>query len=216
MCIRDSSNISQEAKKIKREYDSYNEHNLSDYISQQKTLRKTLASYVPPLGEFKTKKNIPEGIILGLMNTTEINDVALVTSPITGHAFKKGEYFATTDNASVTDFFRVAADNITIGKYTLNTEYGKKLIAELNGTHFERLFAHSNGATVTEAMINESIIKVDELNILGGDRSCINIQGYKDLVASGKVKKIIVWYNPADIVPYGTSAKLIDVYKRQL
>ena len=199
-----------ELEKIMNNYVGEFQNNLTAYKDQVGSLRKTIASYVPPLGT--PKKVIKEGIILGLMNTMEKNDVAQVRSPLTGHQFQQGEYFATTDNASWTDFFRVAADNISIGKFTLNTDYGKKLVQELNGTKFETLFAHSNGATVTEALIEEGVIKVDELNILGGDRSYINFQQYKKMVEEGKVKKIIVWYNPADVVPYGTTAKLLHPY----
>lgn len=182
-------------------------NDLSAYQKQVGSLRKTIASYVPPLGT--PKKVIKEGIILGLMNTMEKNDVSKVQSPLTGHQFQQGEYFATTDNDSWTDIYRVMRDNISIGEYTLKTAYGKKLVEELNGTKFERLFAHSNGATITEALIRENVITVDELNILGGDRSYANFQEYKKLVETGKVKKIIVWYNPADIVPYGTSFRLL-------
>ncbi|MFN0202258.1 MAG: hypothetical protein ACKVTZ_12095 [Bacteroidia bacterium] len=35
-------------------------------------------------------------------------------------------------------------DNNFLGKYTLNTEWGKELVKKVNGTHFDRLYAHSN------------------------------------------------------------------------
>jgi hypothetical protein len=88
----------------------------------------------------------------------------------------------------------------------LSTQHGKELAARLSGTHFKRLIAHSNGATISEALIRENVIKVDELNILGGDRSLMNFSGYDELVKTGKVKKVIVWVNPGDVIPVGSSA----------
>ena len=84
------------------------------------------------------------------------------------------------------------------------------MIEKLGGTNFDRLIAHSNGATVTEALIRKGTITVSELNIIGGDRSLINVIGLNELIASGKVKRVVVWINPGDIIPYGTSAGLMS------
>jgi hypothetical protein len=179
---------------------------ISTCDKQQKKMRKTLASYVPPLG---TKRVVEEGIILGLTNTSIDNDVFRknLKSPFTG---KDIPYYPTTDDNSGKDIIRGILDHLSIGNYTLKSEVGQALVAGLNGTHFNTLLAHSNGATVAEALIREGIIEVDELNIIGGDRSLANFQGFQELIASGKVKKIVVWVNPGDIIPYGTSMNLLS------
>jgi hypothetical protein len=179
------------------------------HTSNVNGIRKTIASYVPPLeGQFP--KKIHEGVILGLYNTQDKNMVKNLKSPFTGKPYKPDEYFATTNDTSNMELLRGVIDNGSLGKYTLNSAYGKQLVEKLQGTHFDRLVAHSNGATVSEALIREGVIEVDELNIIGGDRSLINYYGYHDLVASGKVKRIVVWLNPGDIIPYGSSAGLIS------
>ena len=175
----------------------------SGFVKKQ---RKQLASYVPPLGT--PTRTVEEGLMLGLFNVQSDYAFANLVSP-TGRKFKDGEFYATSDNKSMMELVRGVADNMFLGKYTLQTEWGKELVARINGTHFQRMFAHSNGATVTEALIRENIITVDELHIMGGDRSYMNFQAYNDLVTSGKVKKIVVWYNPGDIIPKGSSVKLI-------
>lgn len=153
---------------------------------------------------------IHEGIILGLFNTQEINAVKHVRSPFTGKEYKDDEFFATSDEVTAWELLRGVVDNSYLGEYTLNTEWGKKLVTKLEGTHFDRLIAHSNGATVSEALIRKGIITVDELNIVGGDRSLINYFGYNELIASGKVKRVVVWLNPGDLIPYGSSAGLFS------
>ena len=162
----------------------------------------------------KVPRRIHEGIILGLFNTDEKNAVTdtskHVTSPFTGKEYKVNELFATSDLISSKELVRGVMDNSYLGDYTLNTEFGKKLIGRLEGTQFDRLIAHSNGATVTEALIRKGVIKVEELNIIGGDRSLINYFGLNELIVIGKVKRIVVWINPGDIIPIGTSAGLMS------
>lgn len=161
----------------------------------------------------KLKRKIHEGIILGLYNTNEVNAITdknkSVLSAFTDKSYKPGEYFATSDKLSAKELLRGVVDNGSLGEYTLNSEYGKKLIEQLEGTQFNRLIAHSNGATVTEALIRKGVISVNELNIIGGDRSLINYFSLNELITSGKVKRIVVWVNPGDIIPYGTTAGLL-------
>ena len=47
--------------------------------------------------------------------------------------------------------------------------------------------------------------KKNELDILGGDRSLGNARALQGLLDSGKVKRIVVWVNVNDPVPWGTS-----------
>lgn len=159
------------------------------------------------------EKKIHEGVMLGLFNTHDVNAITnenkSVTSAFTDNEYNTDEYFATSDDLSAKELLRGVVDNNYLGEYTLNSEQGKKLIEQLEGTKFDRLIAHSNGATVSEALIRKGVITVDELNIIGGDRSLINYFGYNELLSSGKVKRVVVWVNPGDIIPYGTTAGLL-------
>lgn len=182
----------------------------TNYKSQlQKIMNEVDKIYVPSPKILKPKI-IHEGIILGLYNTQKINSVKQVRSPFTGKEYKEGEFFATSDALSANELLRGVIDNSYLGEYTLNTEWGKQLITELKETHFNRLIAHSNGATVSESLIRKGIITVDELNVIGGDRSLINYYGLNELITSGKVKRVIVWINPGDVIPYGSSAGLFS------
>lgn len=158
-------------------------------------------------------KKIHEGVMLGLFNTDAKNALTDTAnhaiSAWTGKAYRPGEIFATSDLISARELLRGLRDNNYLGEYTLSTEHGRKLVERLEGTQFDRLVAHSNGATVAEALIRKGVITVEELNIVGGDRSLINGLGYQDLIASGKVKRIVVWYNPGDLIPLGSSAAVL-------
>ena len=158
-------------------------------------------------------RKIHEGVILGLFNTDEINAITDTSKHVvsfTGKKYKPDEFFATSDLLSAKELLRGVIDNSYLGEYTLNTEHGKKLVERLQGTQFDRLIAHSNGATVSEALIRKGVITVNELNIVGGDRSLINNISLKELIATGKVKRIVVWINPGDVIPYGSSAGLFS------
>jgi|GEM_PF-2929092 len=174
----------------------------TSYQKVQKKLHKQLGSYVPPIA---SRKIIKEGVILGMSNTKDSNAIKKydLKSPFSDN---KIPFYATSDNYKVSDLGRVTLDNLTTGKYTtLKTEVGQELVKELDNTYFEVLMAHSNGATVTEALLRADVIRAKELHIMGGDRSLTNMGGYADLIATGKVEKVVVWLNPADYVPYGTS-----------
>ena len=155
---------------------------------------------------------IHEGVMLGLSNTDDSNAVTGAKREVsawTGKPYMPDEVFATSDRISSRELYRGLRDNNSLGEYTLSTEFGKKLIERLEGSQFDRLIAHSNGATVAEALIRKGTITVEELNIVGGDRSMVNGMGYRELIATGKVKRIVVWYNPSDIIPIGSSAALL-------
>jgi hypothetical protein len=167
-----------------------------------------IKSKVPPLGYFDEKKKVESGFMLGIFNeeTEYLTNPDKLINPFNGKSYKEGEFFAGTDRVSSFEICRALLDSWTIGEYTLSTDYGKKLVQRINGTHFKTLIAHSNGATITEALIRDGHIKVDELNIIGGDRSLMNNDGYDALIKQYGVKKIIVWVNPYDLVPVGSSS----------
>ena len=129
-------------------------------------------------------------------------------SPFSGKPYKEGEVFATAASTDASEYVRGLLDNASLGEFTLNTPHGKELVEKLSGKHFNRLIAHSNGATVAEALIRKGVISVDELNVVGGDRSIINQPGLQELIDSGKVKRVVVWNNPGDIIPKGSSCIL--------
>ena len=189
------------------------------YGKQLKTVRKSIASYVPPLPPAGAPRRVvADGLMMGLYNTefdfwlnsqkpeNPFAGSSKVINPFTKKEFKEGEYYAGTDKATNSELLRGFLDNALLGKFTLNTQYGKELVNRLHGTHFNRLIAHSNGATVSEALIRENVITVDELHVMGGDRSVMNFSGYDEMVKTGKVKKIVIWINPGDLIPCGTSA----------
>ena len=211
--------VEESAEKIKNEEinkarirENFLQEVKKDIISYSLQLQKLISEIKvrPP----KVPRRIHEGIMLGLFNTDEKNAITdtskHVVSSHTGKNYKASEIFATSDLISAKELARGVMDNSYLGEYTLNTAFGKKLIERIEGTQFDRLIAHSNGATVSEALIRKGIIKVDELNIIGGDRSLINYFGLNELIVTGKVKRIVVWINPGDIIPIGSSAGLMS------
>ena len=175
------------------------------YKSQlQKLMAETDQMKVPPPAVYG---HIHEGVILGLFSPNE-SDLFGVQSPFSGKKYRDGEVFATTNVEDGSEVVRGILDNHHMGEYTLNTPYGKELVEKLNGKRFDRLVAHSNGATIAEALIRKGVISVDELNIVGGDRSLINKWGLQELIDSGKVKRVVVWVNPGDVIPPGSSCVL--------
>jgi hypothetical protein len=189
-------------------------------------LQKELASYVPPLKPFE---RMHEGVILGF--DTDANDADRIqthgVSCFNGMSYaamnkaaeqarKEGKEiggamvvsFGTPEqkkNYLRTEAGRVFWDHETAGEFSLATPQGQAAIERLSGKEFDRLVAHSNGASVAEALIRKDIIKVNELNVVGGDKSLLREQEYQQLLDSGKVKRVVVWINLNDPVPYGTS-----------
>jgi hypothetical protein len=195
-------------------------------------LGKELASFVPPL---KVPERIHEGVIMGFgtdandakkmatdgvscftgktfaeMNKTaeqarnEGKDIGGTMVVSFGTSKEKLDY-TTALKYGGSEAKRVFLDHLANGNYSLDTPQGRDAVKRLAGKEFDRLIAHSNGATITEALINNDIIKVDELNIVGGDRSMVNGNAYQKLLDSGKVKRIVVWINVNDPVPGLTS-----------
>lgn len=123
---------------------------------------------------------------------------AVVVSFGTGKGERGAGYWATESG-------RVAGDHLTGGAISLNTPQARKALEEISGKEFDRLVAHSNGAVVAEALIREDRVRVNELNIVGGDTSLAKRGDYQEMVDSGKVKRVVVWVNLNDPVVWGTS-----------
>lgn len=155
-----------------------------------------------------------EALMLGLFDPAggAREKYAEARSPFTGRPYENGTIFATTAAADANEALRGLLDNHHLGAYTLNTPQGRRLIAQLRGAHIDRLIAHSNGATIAEALIRRGVMQVDELNIVGGDRSMVNHAGLQELLRSGRVRRVVVWMNPGDIIPLGSSATLVSPF----
>ena len=202
-----------------------------------KRTQKELLSVVPPLkGAFQ---KVHEGVFLGLL--TDNNDAyrmekygvscfngksyasmneaaararaegkegvggAVVVSFGTEKGEKQGVGYYSTE------FQRVVGDHVFDGAISLNTPQARKALEQISGKEFDRLVAHSNGATVAEALIREDRIRVNELNIVGGDMSLVKSGAYQELVDSGKVKRVVVWIHPNDPVPGITSIAPVEL-----
>ena len=108
---------------------------------------------------------------------------------------------------------RVLGDHVFNGAISLNTPQARDALAKISGKECDRLVAHSNGATVAEALIREDRIRVNELDIVGGDMSLVKQGAYQELVDSGKVKRVVVWLHPYDPVPGVTSIAPLEMLK---
>jgi hypothetical protein len=159
---------------------------------------------------------IHEGVFLGLLTNQQDADDLLAheTSPFAARSYKEMQRtgatmaisFGTGANFS-TEIERGLADHLSLGQYTLSQERVAAIVRALSGTRFDRLIAHSNGATVAEALLRADIIKVKELDIAGGDRSLVNYESLKELIESGRVERVVVWLNPGDPVPLATGSE---------
>ncbi|MHB9132808.1 MAG: PDZ domain-containing protein [Armatimonadota bacterium] len=195
---------------------------------ERRKLQKSLAFPVPPL---KTPERIHEGVILGF--GTDATDAANMEkdgfSPLMQQSYadrkilaeqarKEGKEiggalvvsFGTPELKSkyvqyVNEGVRVLMDHLSGGEFSLITPQAQAAVEKLAGKEFNRLIAHSNGASVAEALIRSDVIKVNELNIVGGDMSLTNDDAYQQLINSGKVKRVVVWVNLNDPVPGLTS-----------
>ncbi len=210
---------------------------------QTNKLQKELASFVPPL---KKTERVHEGVILGTFATDEKakkmeedgvscfnGKTYAAMNQAAEQARKEGKNvvgamvvsFGTPEqNKNPFDPFkyekkeagRVGGDHWTAGEVSLATPQGQKTMERLAGKEFDRLVAHSNGASVAEALIRNNVIKVNELNVVGGDRSLLNGHAYQRLLDSGKVKRVVVWVNLNDPVPGLTSLDQAKLSERSM
>lgn len=162
-----------------------------------------------PPHPYQWSKQVDEGVILGL-NDTPLDAQVLMNngfSPFTGKAYSQmaaqGKVMTTAFGSldKVKELGRGAADSLSPLNYTLSREQALEQVARLQGTHFQRLISYSNGATISERLIQRGVIKVDEWHILAGDRALSRGMEFQDLLDAGKVKRIVVWINRGDPVP---------------
>ncbi len=188
---------------------------------QQSQLRRLLLD-VPGVVPAPPRTTFQEGIITGIsVGPSAAADLQLhAKSPYSGRDYasevsqgRAAIFSFGQDDRPVSELVRGLLDSLSSGQYTLSSDAAKALVHDLQGDHFMRLTAHSNGATIAEALVRQGVITVDELNIVGGDRSLANVSELQDLLDSGKVKRVRVWINPGDPVPSissGVSGRLQD------
>jgi hypothetical protein len=158
-------------------------------------------------------RTIHEGVILGLTATPRValelrnQDVSPFTNQRYSSEVEKGRALVVAfgSDGDAAEALRGLMDHLTYGEYTLSSPEAQAIVKQLGGVHFDRLLAHSNGATIAEALIRKNIISVDEFDIAGGDRSLANVDALQQLIDSGLVHRIRVFVNPGDPVPRFTS-----------
>lgn len=163
-----------------------------------------------------TFTQVHEGVVLGMF--TDPNGALQLkntgTSPFSGQKFS-------SSNAVIVSFgrvpgnevARVVGDHLFRGQVSVESAQGRQAVEQLSGKSFDRVLAHSNGAMIVEALLREDLIKVTELNILGGDRALANGPGLQKLIDTGKVQRVVVWTNLNDPVPWISSTPDLNVHR---
>ena len=156
----------------------------------------------------KVKIPFEEGVIIsmcdGMKNANTMEDS--LKSPFTGVCYKNlgtGVVFVSFSGPIVqTNNWVVAGSKedkeSESETFSLASTEAKTALEELKEKRFKRLIAHSNGATVAECLLKDSLVEIQELNIIGGDKSLINGQALQQLLDNGSVKRIVVWINLND------------------
>jgi hypothetical protein len=178
--------------------------------AQEARIESEIASIHVPTPAART---VHEGVILGLTATPrgalELREQEV--SPFTNQRYStetqrgRALIVAFGSDGHAAEALRGLIDHLTYGEYTLSSLEAQDIVRQLGGVHFDRLIAHSNGATIAEALIRKNVISVEELDIAGGDRSLANVDALQQLINSGRVHRIRVFVNPGDPVPRFTS-----------
>ncbi len=159
----------------------------------------------------KIKTPFNEGVVLSMYTQLEA-DKALedsLKSPFTGVSYKEINNKRTKNLADsgfvIVSFVMPKPENDPMeaaGKkddqnkaeaFSLSSARSKAELEKLKDKKFNRLIAHSNGATLVECLINDSLIGVKELNIIGGEKSLLNGQALQNLLDKRIAKRIVVW-----------------------
>jgi hypothetical protein len=159
----------------------------------------------------KTKTSFNEGVVLSMYAEQELNKRLedSLKSPFTGIMYKEmaenREKNMTDSGVVIVSFVMPKQQNDPMAAasqkdghvpsevFSLAGPNAKTELNKLKNKKFNRLIAHSNGATVVECLLNDSIIEVKELNIIGGEKSLLNGQALQKLLDNGTVKRIVLW-----------------------
>lgn len=158
----------------------------------------------------KTKTSFNEGVVLSMYAEQEAGALGdSLVSPFTGVTYKEmianRQKNMTDSGVVIVSFVMPKQQNDPIEAASRRDEHvpsevfslaGPSAKVELNklkDKKFNRLIAHSNGATVVECLLNDSLIEVKELNIIGGEKSLLNGQALQQLLDNGTLKRIVLW-----------------------
>lgn len=158
----------------------------------------------------KTKTLFNEGVVLSMYAEQEAGAIGdSLVSPFTGVSYKEmidNRQKNMTDSGVVIVSFVMPkqqndpmeaasrrAEHVPSEVFSLAGPNAKMELNKLKDKNFNRLIAHSNGATVVECLLNDSLIEVKELNIIGGEKSLLNGQALQQLLDNGTVKRIVLW-----------------------
>lgn len=192
--------------------------NASGEKAKVETAMQRIARELSELGDKIPEPDGPvrarEAVLLGLMNDPAHLPTGLV-SPLSGKPIGDDAIEALGSKDLPSELLRGIQDNQwsasgyrTLDHMSLDSEKGKALLSKWKGAKFDRLFAHSNGATVAQALIDREWIEVKELNLIGGDRALVNEAALRTLLADGKVKRVVVWVHQGDPIPYASSTPM--------
>lgn len=159
----------------------------------------------------KNKIAYNEGVVLSMYTEQEANKAIedSLKSPFTGVRYKEIDANR-QKNMSDSGFVIVSFvmpkkendpmdlaskkdENKPSEEFSLGTPRTKAELNKLKDKKYNRLIAHSNGATVVECLLTDSIIEARELNIIGGEKSLLNGQALQHLIDNGTVKRVVVW-----------------------
>lgn len=158
----------------------------------------------------KTKTSYNEGVVLSMYAEQEAGTLGdSLKSPFTGVTYKEmiaNRQKNMTDSGVVivsfvmpkqqNDPLEAASrgdEHVPAEVFSLAGPNAKVELNKLKDKKFSRLIAHSNGATVVECLLNDSLIEVKELNIIGGEKSLLNGQALQKLLDNGTVKRVVLW-----------------------
>ena len=185
----------------------------------------------------KSKVAYNEGVVLSMYTEQEANKALedSLKSPFTGVTYKEidaNRKKNMSDSGFVIVSFvmpkkennpmDIASSEATNSKnntvlpnaFSLATPRTKAELNKLKDKKYNRLIAHSNGATVVECLLTDSIIEARELNIIGGEKSLLNGQALQHLIDNGIVKRVVVWIKLDDPDIWITSLSDANIAER--
>jgi hypothetical protein len=148
------------------------------------------------------RRYIPRVLFLGWTGTPEEAlemQQQQAKDPFNGLAYNAVYGFALPSTA--VDFGRVLLDHFLLS-FNLPTPESEleRTLAQLKGATIGELVVHSNGAAIAETMIENGMINVQTLRILGGDGSLMNLESL-DNIADRNYTQVYVYANAGDPVP---------------
>jgi hypothetical protein len=128
-----------------------------------------------------------------------------VVDPFTGARYSEIMAFGLSEASPLQlagmskEALRVTLDHF-LANFDMLSPATERQVRKLYGVRVHELVVHSNGATIAEALIRRGWMQVDELRILGGDRSLNNLAGLRQLSAD-KHMRISVYALDHNVIP---------------